>query len=189
MQTPSRVLLFSGSWDKTIRVWDANVRKIVASFTTTPWLTWQTGDLLKILLAHTDFLKSLLILPGGYLLSTSSDRSIKLWEIISAGDSVDARCVQTIREHTRPVDKSTSSIENDRTMVWTADSMGTIKQWSFADGQLQAVRDLPGHETSVTDLVHTADGLWSGKPSEQSGLIPQCPWTEMRSSTRIRIPP
>lgn len=49
--------------------------------------------------------------------------------------------------------------------------MGTIKQWTLADGQLQAVRDLPGHETSVTDLVHTEDGLWSGKPSEQSGLI------------------
>lgn len=115
------------------------------------------------MLDHTDFLKSLQILPGGYLVSTSSDRSIKLWNISFDDVIVKAQCEQTIKEHTRPVDQSEIGLVDGQVTLWTADSMGTIKQWTFCDGRLQELRNLPGHETSVTDLVHTEDGLWSGR--------------------------
>ena len=127
------------------------------------WLKSQTGEHLTTLSGHTDFIKSLLILPGGHLLSTSSDRSIKVWQTSVTDIGIEADCVQTIKEHTRPVDKSEIGLENDQILVWTADSMGTIKQWTFRDGRLQDGRNIPGHETSVTDLVHTDEGVWSGK--------------------------
>lgn len=159
-QTPERQHLFTGSWDKTIRIWDADVclshcqLKIV--------LTSQTGEHVETLTGHVDFVKSLLVLPG-HLLSTSSDRTIKVWKLGSGNSDSRSECVQTVKEHVRPVDQSTFTIEDDRVRVWTADSMGVINEWHFLDGSLHLIRRITQHETSVTDLSPIDGGMWSGK--------------------------
>lgn len=119
---------------------------------------------------HADFVKSLLILDLSrpLLLSTSSDRTLRLWDLspLESGDL--PSCVQTIRDHTRPVEASTwrafvnESGEPTETVVWTADSLGTIKQWQLQDGRLVHSKDLRSHETSVGNVHSTDEGLWSG---------------------------
>jgi WD40 repeat protein len=111
--------------------------------------------------------KSLTIIPG-YLLSTSSDRSIKLWRLGERPLSEGLDCAQTLKLHSRPVDCSAvSQTENDdgevQTRVWTADSMGVIHEWSITASGLTHWKTLKGHETSITQLLPTDDGLWSGK--------------------------
>lgn len=118
----------------------------------------KTGALLHTLEGHADFVKSIAVL-GDRLLSASSDRTLKLWEITPPG----AQCCQTIRDHTRPVDAITSRSLDGVIQVWTGDSMGKIKQWILSDGKLSFEKDLASHETSVTSLSLTEDGLWSGE--------------------------
>ncbi|KAK8843940.1 hypothetical protein IAR55_006732 [Kwoniella newhampshirensis] len=147
--------LFTGSWDKTIRVWHAD-----------------SGELLHTLEGHTDFVKSLTVLPTSppRLLSTSSDRTCRLWDLspLSTPEKTAPRSVQTIKEHTRPVECATYRVELDgsgrpsgRLSVWTGDSLGAIKRWETSSGKLGWTEDVKGHETSVAQLVVGDEGLWS----------------------------
>ena len=47
-------------------------------------------------------------------------------------------------------------------VVWTGDSMGIIKQWLVQGRRLTSIAKLAGHHTSVTRLVVSEEGLWSG---------------------------
>ncbi|GAA6008542.1 hypothetical protein JCM10207_007153 [Rhodosporidiobolus poonsookiae] len=66
--TPSgRELLISGSWDKSIRVWDI-----------------ETKTHLSTTLAHIDFVKTLHVIPElALLVSGSSDKDLRLWDLFS----------------------------------------------------------------------------------------------------------
>lgn len=130
----------------------------------------QTGELKHELKGHTDFVKSLTVIPGStpYLLTTSSDRSLRLWNLSSLldGGSDAPRSALPVKEHSRPVDCCTWRIdEMGHLAIWTADSMGVIKEWEIVDGGLKLVKDIKGHETSVSCLHAVEDGLWSGTSS------------------------
>ncbi|KAJ1929650.1 hypothetical protein IWQ60_000974 [Tieghemiomyces parasiticus] len=141
--TPASSRLISGSWDRSVKVWDL-----------------ATGACLQTLTGHADFVKCLALAPGGavgghtrvssastaeilpILFSGSSDGSIRQWDLR------DGRCVRTLRGHTRGVDALVyDSITNT---LLSASSDTTIKQWCVATGQ--CVRDFRGHHTSVCDL-------------------------------------
>ncbi|KAF9013929.1 WD40-repeat-containing domain protein [Cyathus striatus] len=67
----------SGSRDKTIKLWDV-----------------QTGQLLRNLPGHDNWVRALAFHPSGkYLLSSSDDKTIRVWEL-STG-----RCVKTVEAH------------------------------------------------------------------------------------------
>ncbi|KAG5354059.1 protein with putative role during mitosis [Termitomyces sp. Mn162] len=69
--------LASGARDKTIKLWDA-----------------QTGQLLRNLPGHDNWVRALAFHPSGkYLLSASDDKTIRIWEL-STG-----RCVKTVDAH------------------------------------------------------------------------------------------
>ena len=78
--------------------------------------------------------------------------------------------MQTIRDHhTRPVDCAawrwrfaSDDDEIASIIVWTGDSMGIIKQWLVEGRQLTSIANLAGHHTSITRLVVSEEGLWSG---------------------------
>lgn len=38
---------------------------------------------------------------------------------------------QVVKEHTRPVDSAAYVVSDEGLTVWTADSMGVLKQWSM----------------------------------------------------------
>jgi WD40 repeat protein len=68
-----------------------------------------------------------------------------------------------IKEHTRPVDCAAWRFdEAGHLTIWTADSMGVIKEWEIEGGKLKYVKDWKGHETSISCLHVVEDGLWSG---------------------------
>lgn len=68
-----------------------------------------------------------------------------------------------MKEHSRPVDCAAWRVdENGILRIWTADSMGVIKEWEILNGKLRYKRDWKGHETSVSCLHPVEDGLWSG---------------------------
>lgn len=73
-------------------------------------------------------------------------------------------CIQVIRSHSRPVECSAVQVEEDGSLrIWTADSLGVIKEWTVVERQLSLVKDITGHHTSVAALHPTDMGLFSGE--------------------------
>jgi WD40 repeat protein len=125
--------------------------------------------------AHTDFVKSLLVIPQlDILLSGSSDKTIAIWSLSSLSSDASLNLPLTrldqIKSHTRPVDSfALSHVDAEgRATVYAGDSMGVIRTWLFrratgssnADAnKVQVIQgpDLPGHHTSITRLVMDGD--------------------------------
>lgn len=68
----------TGSRDKTIRLWDA-----------------YSGQCLKVLIGHDNWIRALVFHPSGkYLLSASDDHTIRVWDLTNGG-----RTIKTIQAH------------------------------------------------------------------------------------------
>nr|KAJ3419661.1 hypothetical protein HK105_006692 [Polyrhizophydium stewartii] len=128
--------LFTGSWDKTIRKWNAS-----------------DSSQIMCIRYHSDFVKSIR-LHGSVLFSASADKTICMWNADTGAH------VRTLRGHTRAVEDIVLSA-NGR-ILFSASSDTTVRKWDTNTGQVLAV--LTGHQTSVYSLTLTADGseLWSG---------------------------
>ena len=72
--------LASGSYDNTIKIWDTN-----------------TGNEIRTLKAHTDYVRSLVVLNNGYLASGSYDNTIKIWDTNTGNE------IRTLKGHTSHV--------------------------------------------------------------------------------------
>lgn len=144
LETPERTLLLTGAWDKTIKAWDAD-----------------SGALLSTTAAHSDFVKSLLVLPQlGLLVSGSSDKLMNVWDLSDPTSPL--RRLSSVKEHTRPVECMALESEGLQTTFFTGDSMGSIRRWTISrDGRPTVLDTLPGHQTSVTHLQVVEGGLWS----------------------------
>ncbi|KAF9507608.1 hypothetical protein BS47DRAFT_1398465 [Hydnum rufescens UP504] len=165
-------LLITGSWDKTIKIWNTTTKALVSS---TP--------------AHDDFLKSLAVLPAlGILASGSADKTVRLWfaldiSALSLGDHADVSPstalpqIGALSGHTRPVDSLGLDLHDDGSshssspLLYSADSMGVIKAWSLdvntrADGTRLArgtvESEYRGHRTGVGELWISQQHVWSG---------------------------
>ena len=121
--------------------------------------------------AHTDFVKSLLVIPQlDLLLSGSSDKTIAVWSLsgLSTTSDLPLQRIHQLKSHTRPVDSFVLARADERTrqaIVYAGDSMGVIRTWSFtrpSDPEASVVqvvqgRDFPGHHTSITRLIMDGD--------------------------------
>jgi WD40 repeat protein len=109
--SPDEQTLASGSWDKTIKLWDL-----------------RTGRLIRTLTGHSNWVWSVAISPNGQtLVSSSSDGTIKLWNL---------RTGQLIRTLTEIKDGASSfAISADGQTVATAREK-TIKLWNLRTGEL-----------------------------------------------------
>jgi len=126
--------LITSSWDKTIRIWDANVSPSSSLEPNAETNIDQSGELVCALEGHSDFVKSVTVLPTTppTLISTSSDKSFRLWDLTPLETRAAPTFKQVVKDHTRPVDSAAYAVAEDGSLtVWTADSMGVLKQWSM----------------------------------------------------------
>ncbi|KDN50599.1 hypothetical protein RSAG8_01097, partial [Rhizoctonia solani AG-8 WAC10335] len=150
-----RTILLSGAWDQTIKAWDI-----------------ETGNLLSTTKAHSDFLKTLLVIPHLKLLvSGSSDKHIKLWDLnVLTSPTTHTESLTQIGSttgHTRPVE-CLAADPSIGYRIYSADSMGVIKVWEVeshpaptSTRRLTHVGDLQAHTMGITDMWVAHGRVWS----------------------------
>jgi len=152
---PSTKFLFTGSWDKTIKIWDISDRSLITSLN-----------------AHSDFLKCLLIIPVlNILISGGSDKAIRFWDLGGLKNGGNVTQVGSLSEHSRPVeclvyDPDTTTA--DSATFFSADSMGVIKMWRLdktAEPRVECrttfLAQFEGHSTGVNDMWFGLNQLWT----------------------------
>jgi WD40 repeat protein len=115
--------------------------------------TIQTSECISSTMAHTDFVKTLLVIPWlNILVSGGSDRQINIWDLAplrdssrSASDSTKSlRKLKTVKEHTRPVEAlalaepGSLGCAPNEAIFFSADSMGVIRSWHVKRDQPDA---------------------------------------------------
>uniref|UniRef100_A0A7N0UZK4 Uncharacterized protein n=1 Tax=Kalanchoe fedtschenkoi TaxID=63787 RepID=A0A7N0UZK4_KALFE len=140
-------LLYTGSWDKTIRVW--NIRERICQ---------------DVIAAHEDKINSILInQEDGSIFSCSSDGSIKIWRRV-CGEKFHT-LIMTLRYQHCPVNAlGWSSAIDKPSMLYSGSSDGLISLWvkeknstRFSHGGL-----LQGHSLNILCLTAIGNVVFSG---------------------------
>jgi WD40 repeat protein len=131
--SPDGKILASGSWDKTIKIWNL-----------------ETTELLGTLTGHSDRVNSVAIsYDGKMLVSGSSDETIKFWNLHNG----DLLC--TFPGHSMEV--NSVAINPKRQIIASCGGAdNTIKLWNLRTGEL--LRTLKGHSDNVNSVVFSPDG-------------------------------
>ncbi|KIM57064.1 hypothetical protein SCLCIDRAFT_29121 [Scleroderma citrinum Foug A] len=170
-------MLITGSWDKA-RDKDhtyADRSSPVPSRRSKYGIPRSSKALLCTTDAHDDFLKSMLVIASVKLLvSSSSDKTIRFWDL---GDAVERKAITPIGSlsaHTRPVECLASYVVSPTEVtLFTGDTMGIIKVWKLEKESGSQPRwrsvlldTLNLHRTRVTEMVYGAGQLWTASSDE-----------------------
>ncbi|KAL1683551.1 WD40-repeat-containing domain protein [Schizophyllum commune] len=157
-------ILISGSWDKTIRLWNTQDKSLIS-----------TTD------AHSDFVKTLFVVPSlNLLFSGGSDKIVRLWDLSSAADGKPLQNVGTIDSHTRPIQCLHATATSDKSAtLYTADTMGIIRLWELTKQDTEPQywrsalkREFTHHRTGVNDLHVAPEYMWTASTDETVQLVP-----------------
>lgn len=133
--SPNGNQIASGSWDKTVRIWNANTGAVFG----TP------------MRGHTDWVDSVAFSPNGrYIVSGSKDQTVRIWDAKTTDQ------LSVIKGHTSWVHSVAFSPDGNRII---AGSYGDILMASWS-GETGATVEAPlkGHQGSVTSVKFSPDG-------------------------------
>ncbi|MCF3622491.1 CHAT domain-containing protein [Planktothrix agardhii] len=182
--SPDGKRLATGSWDNTVKLWDANTGKEIqtlrghtdrvygVSFSpdgkrlaTGSWdntvKLWDanTGKEIYTLRGHTDWVWDVSFSPDSKrLASASGDKTVKLWDV-SAGKEI-----QTLTGHTDGLRGVSFSPDGKR--LATASSDKTVKLWDSTTGK--EIQTLTGHTNWVRGVSFSPDGQRLATASEDN---------------------
>jgi WD40 repeat protein/tRNA A-37 threonylcarbamoyl transferase component Bud32 len=129
--SPDGRRIATGSWDRTVRVWDTHKGQEVLS------LTGHTGPVLSVAFSP----------DGRRIASASIDGTVKVW------DAHQGQEVLSLEGHTGPV--KSVAVSSDGQRIATASVDRTVKVWDAHKGQL--LLSLKGHTDSVTGVAFSPD--------------------------------
>ncbi len=142
--SPNGQQIASGSYDKTVRLWDA-----------------QSGQLLHTLRGHTQEVTSVAYSPNGQqIASGSSDNAVWLW------DAESGQLLHTLHGHTSWVNSVVYSPNSQQIATGSSDNI--VRLWDAASGQL--FHTLRGHEDSVLGVAYSPNGQQIASGSSDNTL-------------------
>ncbi|KAI3712228.1 hypothetical protein L1987_70779 [Smallanthus sonchifolius] len=132
-------LLYSGSWDKTLRVWRLSDSKCLESVS-----------------AHDDAVNSVVVGFDGFVFTGSADGSVKVWRRELVGKGVKHMLVDTLLSQETAVTSVAVNVED--VVVYAGSSDGLVNFWDRLahDGVLR------GHKQAVLCLAVAGRLLFSG---------------------------
>ena len=148
----------------------------------------QSGELFSSTKAHTDFVKSLLVLPSPRLLvSGGSDKMVRVWyacaqhrkrdmthtncrDLSTPNQRKPLRSMGSISSHRRPVEcLAAKDVSVTSATLYTADTMGVINIWSIIkdNGSSPGLRitlqkELAIHQGRINEIFYGNGQLWTG---------------------------
>lgn len=179
-QDGERKILISGSWDKTVRLWDTRNKDLIST----------TVD------AHSDFVKTLFVIPSLKLLvSGGSDKLVRFWDLSSlAGGSL--KSAGSISSHTRPIECLAGQATSDSTAIlYTADTMGIIRAWNLQKEDGPAPRwkstmrgELTHHRTRINHLTIGENLVWTASTDETVQIHPTIHAELAQEAAKVKVP-
>lgn len=130
--SPDGNRVLSGSFDTTVKLWDA-----------------ATGGLIRTFMGHSSLVNSVAFSADGTrIVSGSTDQTIKVW------DATTGRVLRTLSGHTSDVLSVAFSPDGARVASGSKDR--TVKLWNAATGAL--IRTIEGHSSTVNSVTFSPDG-------------------------------
>ncbi|KAH8588260.1 WD40-repeat-containing domain protein, partial [Bisporella sp. PMI_857] len=129
--SPDGKQVVSGSWDRTVRLWDA-----------------ATGKALQTLEGHSASVSSVAFSPDGkQVVSGSDDKTVRLW------NAATRKALQTLEGHSAFVRSVAFSLDGKQVVSGSWDQ--TVRLWDAATGK--ALQTLEGHSDSVSSVAFSPD--------------------------------
>ena len=126
----------SGSWDKTLKVWDLETGQERCTIH-----TGHTGTIMAVALSE----------DGRFAVSGSWDKTLKVWDLETGQE------IYTLAGHTDYV--CAVALSGDGRFAFSGSSDKTLKIWDLDAGA--ELRTLAGHSNTVSAVAVTPDGRWA----------------------------
>jgi len=133
--SPDGRIALSGSWDKTLRLWDVS-----------------TGREMRRFSGHTDkFVSSVAFSPNRRFVLSGDDKTLRLWDVATGKE------IRQFSGHTEAVTSVVFSPDGSFALSGSDDN--TLRLWDVATGQ--EIRSLAGYTDVVTSVAFSPDGQFA----------------------------